>query len=160
MLLISWNVAGRVKALDEQVKRGLTLDADLVCLQEITVTTAPVWQARLQQAGYAGVQHAPAPASRPRRRPLMVLTACRDTFSPLQIAGVPWPERVLAVRLPGGEELVNVHSPISPAPGLAKVRTHRRASRTSRRPTRRSSIPSSLPARRRPSTTRSPCTRI
>ena len=42
------------------------------------------------------------------------------------LSDVPWPERVLAVRLPalGGLEVVNVHSPVSPKPGLAKVRTH------------------------------------
>ena len=37
---------------------------------------------------------------------------------------VPWPERVLAARLEDGLEVVNVHSPISPKPGLAKVLTH------------------------------------
>jgi exonuclease III len=36
---------------------------------------------------------------------------------------VPWPERVL-VCATGGVEIVNLHSPISPAPDLAKVRTH------------------------------------
>jgi exonuclease III len=36
---------------------------------------------------------------------------------------VPWPERVLAARA-GGLEVVNVHSPISPKPGLVKVLTH------------------------------------
>jgi exonuclease III len=40
------------------------------------------------------------------------------------VAGVPWPERVLAARLEDGLEVVNVHSPISPKPGLAKVLTH------------------------------------
>ncbi len=37
--------------------------------------------------------------------------------------GLPWPERVLATRL-AGLEVVDVHSPISPKPGLAKVLTH------------------------------------
>ena len=36
---------------------------------------------------------------------------------------VPWPERVLAARA-GRLEIVNVHSPISPKPGLVKVLTH------------------------------------
>jgi exodeoxyribonuclease III len=36
---------------------------------------------------------------------------------------VPWPERVLCCEL-GEVEVVNVHSPIAPAPELAKVRTH------------------------------------
>ncbi|MGH2894407.1 MAG: hypothetical protein ACRDPM_14260, partial [Solirubrobacteraceae bacterium] len=36
---------------------------------------------------------------------------------------MPWPERVLAARV-AGLEVVNVHSPISPKPGLVKVLTH------------------------------------
>jgi endonuclease/exonuclease/phosphatase family metal-dependent hydrolase len=40
------------------------------------------------------------------------------------IAGAPWPERVLAARLQDGCEVVNVHSPTSFKPELAKVRTH------------------------------------
>jgi endonuclease/exonuclease/phosphatase family metal-dependent hydrolase len=38
--------------------------------------------------------------------------------------GLPWTERVLAVRLHEGAELVNVHSPTSAKPDLVKVRTH------------------------------------
>jgi exonuclease III len=123
VLLVSWNVAGRVKALDAQAERVLGLEADLVCLQELTATTMPVWQALLGQAGYT-VEHARPAASSAARRPLMVLSACRAALRPVPVAGVPWPERVLAVRLPDGTEAVNVHSPISPVPGRAKVRTH------------------------------------
>ena len=36
---------------------------------------------------------------------------------------MPWPERVLCCAL-GDLEIVNLHSPIAPAPELAKVRTH------------------------------------
>jgi exodeoxyribonuclease III len=36
---------------------------------------------------------------------------------------VPWPERILVAEL-DGIELVNLHSPIAPAPDLAKIRTH------------------------------------
>ena len=39
------------------------------------------------------------------------------------VEDVPWPERVLAVRA-DPLEIVNVHSPISPKPGLVKVLTH------------------------------------
>ena len=40
------------------------------------------------------------------------------------VDGVPWSERVLATHLSDGTEVVHVHSPISPKPDLAKVRTH------------------------------------
>jgi endonuclease/exonuclease/phosphatase family metal-dependent hydrolase len=52
-----------------------------------------------------------------------VLTASRNPLEVVPVAHVPWPERVLAVRA-GSLEVVNVHSPVSPKPDLAKVRTH------------------------------------
>ncbi len=53
-----------------------------------------------------------------------MLTVARQPLEPQPIVGAPWPERVLAVRLQDGCEVVNVHSPTSPKPGLAKLRTH------------------------------------
>jgi exonuclease III len=94
-----------------------------VCLQELSATTLPVWRELLGAGGYRSVYSAEQPRSE-RRRPLAVLTASRADAEELPVAGVPWSERVLAVRLAGGLEVTNVHSPISPAPGLAKVLTH------------------------------------
>jgi exonuclease III len=122
MLLVSWNVAGRVKRLEEQAERLLSLHADAICLQEITHRTLSPWQKLLNDAGYLGVEHGALGAG--RSRSLAVLTACRESIEPIAIAGAPWPERVLAIRTPTGLELVNVHSPISPKPQLAKIRTH------------------------------------
>ncbi len=122
MLLVSWNVAGRVKRLEEQAERLLRLHADAICLQELTRSTLPRWQGLLNDAGYLGVEHGALDSG--RSRPLAVLTACREPIEPVAVAAVPWPERVVAVRMATGLELVNVHSPISPKPELAKVRTH------------------------------------
>lgn len=122
MLLVSWNVAGRVKRLGEQAERLLALSPDVICLQEVTRSTLPRWRALLEEAGYPGIERGDLDSGRPR--PLAVLTACRTAIEPIAVAGVPWPERVLAVRLRDGAELVNVHSPISSKPELAKVRTH------------------------------------
>jgi exonuclease III len=79
----------------------------------------------LETIGLSCVAH-PAPWSRDevRKRRLAVLTAAREPFDAAPITGVPWPERALSARFADGFELVNVHSPISPSPGLAKVRTH------------------------------------
>jgi exonuclease III len=122
MLLVSWNVAGRVKRLEEQAERLLGLEAEAICLQEITHSTLPRWRQLLRDAGYLGVEHGDLDSG--RSRPLAVLTACRDPLEPVTVDAAPWPERVLAVRLPEDTEIVNVHSPISPKPELAKVRTH------------------------------------
>jgi exodeoxyribonuclease III len=125
--LVSWNVAGRVQRLAEQAELIVGLNADLICLQEVTAGTARTWTALLAQAGW---EHAfmaqpgqPVPGVRPRRRPLGVLTAAREPADRVELAGLPWPERALATRVQG-LEVVNVHSPISPSPGLAKVLTH------------------------------------
>ncbi len=122
MLLVSWNVAGRKGRLDEQAERVLELGPDLVCLQEVTPVTAVPWAERLAEAGLVAVV-APLPAARESSRPLAVLTAARDPVEVVPVDDVPWPERVLSARV-SALEIVNVHSPISPKPGLAKVLTH------------------------------------
>jgi exonuclease III len=122
VLVVSWNVAGRRTRLREQADRVLELEPDVVCLQEVTPVTAEQWLARLSEAGLSGAI-APLPAAREGSRPLAVLTAARDPLELVPVANVPWPERVLAARV-GPLEVVNVHSPISPKPDLAKVRTH------------------------------------
>jgi exonuclease III len=122
MLLVCWNVAGRRNRLADQATRVLELEPDLVCLQEVTRVTAASWAERLADAGLHAAM-APLPAARDGSRPLGVLTAARRTPEVVPLAEVPWPERVLSVRA-GAIEVVNVHSPISPKPGLAKVLTH------------------------------------
>ena len=58
-----------------------------------------------------------------RPRVLSVLTAARRPLQEVPIADLPWTERALASRT-AGLEVVNLHSPISPSPQLAKVLTH------------------------------------
>jgi exonuclease III len=122
VVLVSWNVAGRKSRLDDQAERVLELAPDLVCLQEVTPVTAGPWSERLTAAGLVPVV-APLPRAREGSRPLAVLTAACETAEVVPVDDVPWPERVLAVRA-GALEVVNVHSPISPKPGLVKVLTH------------------------------------
>jgi exonuclease III len=122
MRVVSWNVAGRKSRLDEQAVRVLELEPDLVCLQEVTPVTSGPWTKLLAEARLAA-ELAPLPLTREGSRPLAVLTASRIPLEVIPVEDVPWPERVLSVRIEGCE-VVNVHSPISPKPGLAKVLTH------------------------------------
>lgn len=126
MLLLSWNVAGRLKLLPEQAARIAEVRPDLVCLQEVTARSRPLWEHAFAMIGLEHIAHPPLPPPRGQgRRALAVVTAARDALRDAgPIAGVPWPERALTVRLASGLEVVNAHSPISPSPGLAKVRTH------------------------------------
>lgn len=123
--LLCWNVAGRVGRIKEQQERVVALAPDLICLQEVTPTTLGLWRASLAQAGWAHAVAADGSAAvaAGRRRPLVTFTAARAPIELLEVPDAPWPERVLSVRLEG-LEVTNVHSPISPKPGLAKVRTH------------------------------------
>lgn len=125
MRLITWNVAGRVGRQPEQAALIAGVGADVVALQEVTARTLPLWRASLAEVGFAGcvsaLDGAPSGAG---RRVLGVLTAAREPLLRLATPpAVPWPERVLCCAL-GELEVVNVHSPIAPAPELAKVRTH------------------------------------
>ena len=125
MRLLTWNVAGRVSRQPEQAQVVAATGADVVALQEVTARTLPLWRAALAEAGLTacrtGLDGAGDGAG---RKVLGVLTAAREPLRRLSApAALPWPERVLCCRA-GEVEIVNVHSPIAPAPALAKVRTH------------------------------------
>jgi len=122
LIALTWNVAGRVSRQPEQAVAVASAGADVVALQEVTPRTEPLWRAALAEAGLSACEVAEVPAE--RRRPLAVLVAAREPLRRLPLpAGVPWPERVLCCTL-GEVQIVNFHSPISPAPELAKVRAH------------------------------------
>ena len=130
MRLLTWNVAGRVSRQPEQAQVVAATAPDVVALQEVTARTLPLWRAALAQAGLTACETGlDEMGSGANRKVLGVLTAARGELVRLPApADVPWPERVLCCRAQvpaaGAVEVVNVHSPIAPAPGLAKVRTH------------------------------------
>jgi exonuclease III len=121
--IVSWNVAGRLRRQPEQADAVLSMVPDVVALQEVTVNSLPLWRAALEEAG---LTHSVTPldAGRPPKpRRLAVLTAARAPLLPLELGELPWPERAVSAEV-GGLEVLNVHSPIAPSPGLAKVLTH------------------------------------
>jgi len=126
MRLVSWNVAGRVRRLDEQAAVISDETPDLVALQEVSRTTLPRWRAALGAMALAHVCSAadlhPAPVG---RRGLAVLLASRWPLAVLPgPEALPWPERAVLARIETGLVVCVAHSPISPAPDLVKVRTH------------------------------------
>jgi exonuclease III len=124
MRVVTWNVAGRVGAQPEQAAALAAAGADIVALQEVTARTAPLWRASLADAGLAfcldALDGLPA---KPTKRRLAVMIAARAELRRLPLPPMPWPERVLHCTVEG-IEVINVHSPIAPAPELAKIRTH------------------------------------
>lgn len=123
LILVSWNVAGRLKRQVEQAACVLAESPDVVCLQEVTKTSAPLWREMFSHAGLTNIAFGDITARPDARRPLGAMTASREPLTEVPVAGLPWPERVVSVRV-GEAEIVNVHSPVSPSPGLAKVLTH------------------------------------
>jgi hypothetical protein len=51
MKLITWNVAGRVKMLPRQIDYLAALQPDIITLQEVTKTPAPVFKGMLPSFG-------------------------------------------------------------------------------------------------------------
>jgi exodeoxyribonuclease-3 len=122
--LVTWNVAGRVRRQPEQAEAIRAVGADVVALQEVTARSLPLWRAALDELGVGGCETALDTARPPAgRRLLGVLTAARMPLRRLPPPEVPWPERLLCC-LTDDVEIVNLHSPIAPAPELAKIRTH------------------------------------
>lgn len=96
----------------------LALGADVVCLQEVTRTTRPLWKAALEGAG---LECAPA-AAHPRRLEVMIAARAGIEAVLSSLPGLLWPERHLAVRT-AGVEVHTLHAPTSQREDLVKVRT-------------------------------------
>ena len=123
MRLVSWNVAGRLKRQPEQAAAVLSMAPDVVALQEVTVNSLPLWRAVLEEAG---LPHSVTPLDEfvpPKPRRLGTFTASRQPLERLDLGELPCQERAVSARV-DGIEVLNVHSPIAPSPGLAKVLTH------------------------------------
>jgi exonuclease III len=125
--VLTWNVAGRTKRLDEQANRVLADRPDVVCLQEVTPTALKRWNAHLKQDGYE-VMESVVRADATRGRSLGVLIASRHPMTRVQSAVVPWPERLAMaeVQMPGWAaalRIVCLHAPLSQDPQEAKVLT-------------------------------------
>jgi exonuclease III len=118
--LLSWNVQGKLGRMPEQAARVASLAPDLVCLQEVTAKSAPLWEHAFSELGLAHVFN---PGPGPGRR-LSVMIAARAPFAGESVPGVPWPERAITARFESGFELVGMHSPVSQTREYVKVPTH------------------------------------
>jgi endonuclease/exonuclease/phosphatase family metal-dependent hydrolase len=127
-VVLTWNVAGRVRGVAEQAAALAGRRCDVVALQEVRANALAGWRVALDMLGYEHVvatlpPGGPTPA--PERR-LGTLVASRAPIERRDAAEVPWPERYLVARtLLGGTpvEIHNVHAPISQKAGAVKVLT-------------------------------------
>lgn len=121
--LISWNVAGRVGVLPEQMAAVARQEPDLVCLQEVRPTNRDRWADSLATAG---LTHVLDSAQFRNGRRLINLTASRWELRHQAAVGAPEPERVLStmVETPAGLlEIHNVHIPPAKTGGAIKAAT-------------------------------------
>lgn len=128
MSVLTWNVAGRVRGVAQQVEAIAEEPVDVLVLQEVRATAASVWLAALESLGYASVTLAlpPGPAASDPVRRLGVLIASPHPLERLASPELPWPERHLAVLVDAPEGVVEahgVHAPTSAKVDQVKVRT-------------------------------------
>ena len=91
--LLSWNVAGRVGVLAAQTEAVARQEPDIVALQEVRPSTAPVWRDALAAAGLG---HAIDSSAFANGRRIFNLVASRWELIELPPIGAPQPERVLS----------------------------------------------------------------
>lgn len=120
--MLSWNLAGRVRQQPDQAARVLGCGADVVCLQELTPTTRPLWEAALHGAGYE-VALSDYPVAPTGLRRLSVCIAARAGVAAAGSLAVPWPERHLAAVVGGDTVVHTLHAPLSSKAGRVKVLT-------------------------------------
>jgi exonuclease III len=126
VVVLNWNVAGRVRSVADQAAAVAERDdADVVALQEVRASAHAAWRDALTAAGWRHQHYsAPPPGGTPERR-LGVLIAARAEIVPLPgIDGLPWPERHAAAHLPDADLDVHaLHAPISAKAERVKVIT-------------------------------------
>jgi exonuclease III len=126
-VVVTWNVAGRVRTVEAQAEALAAQPADVVALQEVRLSSLEPWRAALARLGFPFVvtsldAHDPLVRLAPDRR-LGVLIAGRSPVEALPgPAALPWPERILCASTAMGE-VVNLHAPLSSKAGDVKVIT-------------------------------------
>jgi exonuclease III len=121
-VIVTWNVAGRVRSVPEQAAALAQRRADVVALQEVRATSLAAWRAELLALGFAHIAVSEPPGGSPERR-LGTLVASRAPLAPLPSPPLPWPERHVAALVEGVGEVHSVHAPISAKAGQVKVLT-------------------------------------
>jgi exodeoxyribonuclease III len=123
--LISWNVAGKVRAIADQLEALGQRQPDIVALQEVRMRGVPAFRAGLATIGLDHAVENVQLAARHRRR-YGLLLASRWPLTELPATAVPQPERVLSamVHSPWGSiELHTAHIPPGAAYGWIRIAT-------------------------------------
>jgi exonuclease III len=124
-VVLSWNVAGRVRSVPAQAAALAGRAADVVVLQEVRASAHAAWRDALAALGLADQHYAEPPWGGSAERRLGVLLAARTPLVPLPaLDGLPWPERYAAAHVPAlGFDVHGLHAPISAKAQRVKVVT-------------------------------------
>jgi endonuclease/exonuclease/phosphatase family metal-dependent hydrolase len=122
-VVLSWNVAGRVRSVPEQAAVMTARPADVIALQEVRGSAYAAWSAELAALGHVHQHYSAPPPDGPPERRLGVLLASREPLHPLEPPALPWPERYAAARHELLGEIHVLHAPISAKAGRVKVLT-------------------------------------
>jgi exonuclease III len=133
LTLLTWNVAGRIGKLQNQLECIASCKADVVALQEVTGNTMPKLRDGLGSQGFNLIfdSRDGSPLLRepsgPRKYDLLLASKLSASRLKLDNSDLPWEERVLGVTLKpaeGGEiDLYTTHVPPGSSNGWAKIET-------------------------------------
>jgi exonuclease III len=130
MKLLSWNLAGRMRHIPQQVELLISRMPDLVALQEVRCPGLPQLRALLRDSGpihlIDSFELAPCPAVLIGPRQYGLLIASRFPIRPWEPGHfhVPWPERILSVDIEtpcGPLEMHTTHIPPGVTNGWIKI---------------------------------------
>jgi exonuclease III len=124
-IVVSWNVAGRVRTVADQAGALAGRHADVVALQEVRASAHRAWSEALAALGLDHQVYSAPPAGGTPERRLGVLIAARHALvQGPSIDGLPWPERYAAAHVADlGLDVHALHAPISAKAGRVKVIT-------------------------------------
>lgn len=130
MRLITWNVAGRIRCIPEQIEALRARLPDIVALQEVTTSSYRLLEKGLTSIGLVHsafsllISDSPKKLNGPRRYGLLIASRWPLTALSPRDFPIPWPEKVLSVMVntPSiGLELHAAHVPPGSSNGSKKI---------------------------------------
>lgn len=125
--LISWNTAGRLRKLNDQLNFLLNKDYDIICLQEVIYSTNSIFKEELTKNGFNVISNLPKECVKTGKRKYNLIIAskcpvnqCSATFK------VDWKEKYLESELMiNGRsiKLLNIHIPPGSGNKWKKIQT-------------------------------------
>lgn len=129
MKLLSLNTAGRLKKIYEQINEILTIDCDVICLQEVIQSTKKIFYGKLSEHGYEWIADNSFEETSEHKGPrkYCLITASRCNMKKLNVRSpVCWSEKILRTSIAAGNkgiELFNIQLPPGVSNGLRKIYT-------------------------------------